>query len=189
MHKGQGDVAKGCIRARDCSSSFFNALYSRSHALRYSVSLNMARPSSSLRSLGCSVMNEQLISFCDVETRLNAAVNRAREVFGHVPAPCKDPLSRIWQLLSLCCLPQQERIAALSPSASIFSLLELLQLRLNSPNLFCRYCVAVASVCSSHLIPLYYQVVLYVCLQLFGFLCRLVSKCCFYVYKPRKSRL
>ncbi len=83
-------------------------------------------------------MNEQLMALCNVPARIDFAANRARQVFGHVPVLCRDPLSALWQLLSLCCLSPQERIQALAPSASIFSLLELLRLRLETFKLFCR---------------------------------------------------
>ena len=91
-------------------------------------------------------MNEQLMGLCDVATRLEAAASRAKQVFGHVPALSSDPLSALWQLLSLCCLPQLERVAALSSSASFFSLLDLLRFRLESSKLYCRYCATVAPV-------------------------------------------
>jgi hypothetical protein len=85
-------------------------------------------------------MNEQLMALCNISVRLKSAANRSRQVFGHVPVLSLDPLSAAWQLLSLCCLSQQERAASLAPSASIFSLLDLLRLRLDSTKLFCRYC-------------------------------------------------
>jgi hypothetical protein len=134
----QTGVVNICVRARDCSIGIYNAQLALSNALRYSVSVQTGRPGFRVRSLGCSVMNEQLMVLCDVSSRLNAAADRARQMFGHVPVISRDPLAAVWQLLSLCCLPQHERIAALAPSASIFSLLELLCRRLNSSKLFCR---------------------------------------------------
>ena len=136
-----------CVRARDCSSSVFNAQLARLNALRFSVPVKFARVgATTVRSLGMSVMNEQLMGLCDVATRLEAAASRAKQVFGHVPALSSDPLSALWQLLSLCCLPQLERVAALSSSASFFSLLDLLRFRLESSKLYCRYCATVAPV-------------------------------------------
>jgi hypothetical protein len=134
----QGDVHKSWVRARDCSCSTFNAKYALSKALQYSVSVEMARPGCSFRSLGYSVMSEQLMAFCNLQARFDSVANRARQVFGHVPELCSDLLPAVWQLLSLCCLSPQERIEALAPSASIFNLLELLRLRLETSRLFCR---------------------------------------------------
>jgi hypothetical protein len=126
-----------CVRARDCSSSVYNAQLSLSNSLRYSTLANSLRPGSCIRSLGYSVMNEQLINLCDVSARLNSAAELARQVFGHVPAISGDPVSAVWKLLSLCCLPPHERVAALAPCASIFSLLDLLRCRLDCSKLFC----------------------------------------------------
>jgi hypothetical protein len=136
--------AHRCVRARDCSSGVYNAQLTLSNALRYSISVHVARPGGFTRSLGCSAINEQLMALCDVSARLNSAADRAAQVFGHVPVLSSDPLSRVWQLLSLCCLPPHERIAALAPSASIFYLLDLLRRRLDSSKLFCRYCASCA---------------------------------------------
>jgi hypothetical protein len=136
----QPGVVKNFVRARDCSSSVCHARHALLNALRCSVSVQTSRPSCCLRSLGCSVMNEQLMALCNISVRLKSAANRARQVFGHVPVLSLDPLSAVWQLLSLCCVSQQERAASLAPSASVFSLLELLRLRLDSTKLFCRYC-------------------------------------------------
>ncbi len=136
--------AQCCVRARDCSSGVYNAQLTLSNALRYSVSAHAARLGGFCRSLGCSAINEQLMALCDVSARLNSAADRAAQVFGHVPVMSSDTLSGVWQLLSLCCLPPHERIAALAPSASIFYLLELLHRRLDSSKLFCRYCAKYA---------------------------------------------
>ncbi len=134
----QGRVQKSCVRARDFSSNIFNAKHVLSKALQFSVSVEMVRPGCCIRSLGCSVMNEQLIALCNLQGRLDSAANRARQVFGHVPILSSDPLSAIWQLLSLCCLSPQDRIEALAPSASIFNLFALLRHRLETSKLFCR---------------------------------------------------
>jgi hypothetical protein len=136
---GEAGVSKSSVRARDCSSSVFNANRALSQALRCSISAEATRPGCCFRSLGYSSMNEQLMVLCNVPARLHSAADRARQVFGHVPVICSDPLSAVWQLLSLCCLSPHERIEALAPSASIFSLLELLHLRLGTSRLFCRY--------------------------------------------------
>ncbi len=131
-------VAVGsCVRARDCSSGVYNAQLSLSNSLRYSTSAKSLRPGSFIRSLGYSVMNEQLMNLCDVSARLKSAAELARQVFGHVPAISGDPVSAVWKLLSLCCLPPHERLTALAPCASIFSLLNLLRCRLDCSKLFC----------------------------------------------------
>lgn len=183
---------KKFVRARDSSRSIFNAQLARLNALRFSVPVKAARiGATAIRSLGISVMNEQLIGLCDVAARLETAANRAKQVFGHVPALSSDPLSAIWQLLSLCCLPQLERVAALTSSATFFSLMDLLLRRLDSSKLFCRYfateaCVFFACITRIHVS---FQVLLYSCLRLRGFLCGFICQCCFHVHKSRTSNL
>ena len=111
-------------------------------------------------------MNEQLMALCNISVRLKSAANRARQVFGHVPVLSLDPLSAVWQLLSLCCLSKQERAASLAPSASIFSLLELLRLRLESSKLFCR-CSVITVVFLKYLT----QMLLFSCRSCYTYVC------------------